>query len=148
MKKANSILILGDNAGETVFDKLFIENVKTNGKIYYAAKASPIINDATINDALNVGLDNVSEIISNGTNAPGTLLGSCSQEFIDIYNKADVVIAKGQANFETLNNEKRKIYFLTQIKCSAIAEKYNFCVGDWIVTTTQHLQKLQRSDTK
>jgi len=135
---AQTILILADNTGETVFDKLFIETMDTDAKIYYAVKESPIINDATIEDAKRVGLDTVSTVISNGTNAPGTLINICSNEFLEIYNGADVVIAKGQANFETLNNEERKIYLLTQMKCQSIADKYRYKVGDWIVTTTNN----------
>lgn len=144
IKTANNILILGDNAGETVFDKIFIENLQTSAEIYYAVKESPIINDATVQDAKDVGLDTVSTLISNGTNAPGTLLKQCSDEFLKAFNTADVIIAKGQANFETLNQEKNKIYFLTQIKCAVIAERYSYKVGDWIVTTTKELRKNEK----
>lgn len=133
IKNAKTILLLGDNAGESVFDKLLIEHLPTNAKVYYAAKDSPIINDATVDDAIEVGLDRVSNVISNGTNAPGTLLHKCSLEFLSIYNMVDVVIAKGQANFETLNQEKRNVYFLTQIKCVVIAKRYNYNVGDRII---------------
>lgn len=141
IKDAKTILMLADNTGETVFDKLFIETMKTDAQIFYATKASPIINDATVEDAKNVGLDTVSTVISNGTNAPGTLLEICSDEFLEIYHKADVIIAKGQANFETLNKESKKVYLLTQMKCSVIADKYNYKVGDWIVTTTNPLKE-------
>lgn len=147
IKTAKTILLLGDNTGETVFDKLFIETMDTKGEIYYAVKESPIINDATFDDAIKVGLNDVAKVISNGTNAPGTLLNHCSKEFLNIYYKADVVIAKGQANFETLNDETRKIYFLTQIKCSVIANKYTYNVGDWLVVTTNQLKALQEVTT-
>ena len=110
-----------------------IENFPTKVKVYYAVKGSPVINDATKNDAEAVGLDRVAEMISNGTDAPGTLLSKCSQEFLKIFNSADVVIAKGQANFETLNDAPRKVYFLTQIKCAVIAQRYGFELGSWIV---------------
>ena len=144
LKEAKKILILADNAGETVFDMLFIETMNTKGKVYYAVKDSPIINDATVKDAEKVGLNRVAKIVSNGTDAPGTILKECSDEFLSIYNSADVVIAKGQANLEALNNEIRKIYFLTQIKCSAIGNKYGYNVGDWKVTTTDKLKMLQK----
>ena len=130
---ADTVLILGDNAGETAFDRLMIENFPVKAKVYYAVKGSPVINDATKSDAEAVGLDRVAVIISNGTDASGTLLSKCSQEFLRIFNIADVVIAKGQANFETLNDVKRKVYFLTQIKCGVIAQRYGFEVGSWIV---------------
>lgn len=140
IKKAENILILGDNVGETVFDKLFIEYFDTKADVYYAVKESPIINDATKEDAIEAGLNEVSQIISNGYNAPGTILDKCSGDFIREYNNADVIIAKGQANFETLNQENNKIYFLTQIKCEVIAERYGYSVGDWLVTNTNKLK--------
>lgn len=140
IKTANNILILGDNVGETVFDKILIEQLDTKAEVYYAVKESPIINDATEKDAIEAGLDSVSRIISNGYNAPGTILDKCSTKFKKEFNKADVIIAKGQANFETLNHENNKIYFLTQIKCETIAERYGYCIGDWIVTNTNKLK--------
>lgn len=134
---AKTVLVLGDNAGETVFDKILIENFDTQAKVYYAVKDSPIINDATKEDAKAVGLDTVSEIISNGTDALGTLVKECSKEFLDVFGNADVVIAKGQANFETLNAVRRKVYFLTQIKCAVIAERYGYKLGHWLVTDSK-----------
>ena len=138
---ANIILYLGDNAGETVFDSILIENFQSEAEIYYAVKGAPIINDATIDDALRVDIDKCAHIISNGTDAPGTLLSRCSKEFLELYEKADVVIAKGQANFETLNDEERNIFFLTQMKCKVIAERYGYAVGDWIAAPTNALKK-------
>jgi uncharacterized protein with ATP-grasp and redox domains len=146
IKSSNNVLILGDNAGEAVFDRIMIENLPCKVDVYYAVKDSPIINDATIKDAQDASIHNVATVISNGTDAPGTLLDKCSDEFISIYNKADIVIAKGQANFETLNLAKRKVYFLTQIKCPTIADRYGYKVGDWIVTTTDELRKKERKE--
>ncbi len=138
---AETILILGDNAGETVFDKILIENFNTKADVYYVVKESPIINDAVYEDAVSAGINDLAQIISNGTDAPGTLLSQCSKNFLDLYDKADVVIAKGQANFETLNDEKRKIYFLTQMKCRVIAKRYGYEVGDWIAAPSNALTK-------
>ena len=141
---AGTVLILGDNAGETVFDRIFIENLGTRAKVYYAVKSSPIINDATESDAQAAGIDKVAEILPNGSDAPGTLLNRCSQKFLDIFKSADVVIAKGQANFETLNEEDRMVYFLTQIKCGVIAERYGMELGHWLVSDTEKLKKTLR----
>lgn len=146
IKKSNNVLILGDNAGEAVFDRILIENLPKKVDVYYAVKDMPIINDATLKDAKEAGIDNVAKIISNGTDAPGTILDKCSQEFLRIYESADVVIAKGQANFETLNLAARKVYFLTQIKCPVIADRYGYKVGDWIVTTTDELRNSDRKE--
>ncbi len=140
IEEASTILYLADNVGEITFDKVFIETFNSKAVIYFAVKDSPIINDATIEDAVEDNLDAFCTIISNGTDAPGTLLNQCSEEFMNIYNQADVIIAKGQANFETLNQVDRNIYFLTQIKCSTIAQRYGYCVGDWLMTTMNKLQ--------
>ncbi|MBF0103422.1 MAG: DUF89 family protein [Desulfobacterales bacterium] len=130
---AKTVLILGDNAGESVFDRLLIENFPQNSTIFYAVKSSPVINDVTLNEAIDSGLDKVATIISNGADIPGTVLSKCSADFIQVFNTADVVISKGQGNFETLNEEKRKIWFLFQVKCSVIAKHYNYRLGDWMI---------------
>ena len=141
LDNAKNVLILADNAGETVFDSLLIEQLPEHLEVTYAVKGSPVINDAVEADAIDAGIDELAEVIDNGTDAPGTLLHQCSSSFIEYFNSADVVIAKGQANFETLNTANREIYFLTQIKCPVIAKAYDYQVGDWIVSTTSALAK-------
>jgi hypothetical protein len=136
--QAETILWLADNAGETVFDRLLIEQLPGK-RIIYAVKQSPVINDATPQDAIEAGLEPWVELIDNGTDAPGTVLSLCSPTFCEVFDRADVVIAKGQANFETLNEVDRNVYFLTQIKCAVIARHYGYGVGDWIVTTPSAL---------
>jgi hypothetical protein len=131
--EAESILLLGDNAGETVFDKILIEQFGGSAKVVYAAKGGAVINDATLDDAVDAGLQSIASLIDNGTDAPGTVLSQVSPEFRRHYDQADVVIAKGQANFETLNPADREIFFLTQIKCPVIAGRYGYNVGDWVV---------------
>ena len=109
-------------------------------------KDSPVINDATLEDARQAGLDRVARLLSNGTDAPGTVLTQASAEFLDCFAAADVVISKGQANFETLNAADREIYFLTQIKCEFIARRYGYRLGDWLVTTRSAMLRARRSD--
>jgi uncharacterized protein with ATP-grasp and redox domains len=132
---AKTVLVLGDNAGEAVFDRVMIEQFPGSAKVYYAVKGGPVINDVILEDALESGLDSVAEIISNGADAQGTLLDQCTPEFNELFERADVVIAKGQGNFETLNNAPRDIWFLLQVKCAVIAHHYNYHVGDWLITT-------------
>ncbi|WED23819.1 ARMT1-like domain-containing protein [Vibrio sp. JC009] len=141
LEKAENVLILADNAGETVFDRFLIEQLPPHLKVTYAVKGSPVINDAVAADATEAGIDQLASVIDNGTDAPGTVLDQCSPSFRAVYDSADVVIAKGQANFETLNTADREIFFLTQIKCAVIARAYDYEVGDWIVTTTTELAK-------
>lgn len=137
---AKNVLFLADNAGETVFDRMFIGTFPGDAPVTYAVKGGPIINDATLECALKSGLHKVSRIIDNGSDAPGTVLGLCSSEFKKEYETADVVIAKGQANFETLNDVHRQVYFLLQMKCSVIGDHYGYTPGDWLVGTTETLK--------
>ena len=118
-ENAKTILYIGDNAGESVFDKLLIEEL--NGKIIYAVREIPVINDAIYEDAVASGLDEVAEIISSGVKAPGTILNQCNSEFIEIFNNADMVISKGQGNYEGLSDVKRPLFFLLKAKCGVIA---------------------------
>lgn len=133
IKEAKRILYLGDNAGEIVFDKLFIETIMHNN-IIYAVKGGPVINDATIKDAKAVGLDMTTKVISNGYDAPSTVLHKCSKEFLEIYNSADLIISKGQGNLEGLMNENDdRIFFLLMAKCDVIGEILNVEKGSFIV---------------
>lgn len=138
---AESVLILGDNAGETVFDRLLIECFPGQPKVTYAVKGSPVINDATLEDACHAGIDRVARLIHNGNDAPGTIIEQASPLLLDCFGNADVVIAKGQANFETLSVSTRSVDFLTQIKCPVIAERYGYDVGEWLVITSQDLRE-------
>ncbi len=119
LKNAKSILYLGDNAGESVFDKILIEEL---GKpVTYVVRDVPVINDVTYEDAINSGLGEVAEIISSGSSAPGTILSLCNNAFLERFNKADMVISKGQGNYEGLSNVNRRIFFLLKAKCGVIA---------------------------
>ena len=133
VKKAERILYLGDNAGEIVFDRLFIETIMHNN-ITYVVKGGPVLNDVTMTDAREAGMNKVSPIISNGYNAPSTMLQYCSNEFMEAYNNADVIISKGQGNYEGLMCENNpRIFFLLMVKCDVIAEKLNVGKGSFVV---------------
>jgi uncharacterized protein with ATP-grasp and redox domains len=119
LKQSDSILYLADNAGETVFDRVLIETL--GFPVSYVVKAAPIINDATRKDAVAAGIDRVANIIDNGSGAPGTLLDQCSKLFCTQFAEADLIIAKGQANYESLSNSSAPIFFLLQAKCNVIA---------------------------
>jgi len=136
LKNSETLLYLGDNAGEIVFDKILIEEIlkRHNFKVYYAVKGGPVINDATIEDAKQVKMEAIAEVITTGCDAPGTILNLCSDEFLEIYNNADMIISKGQGNYETLSEEKRKnIFFLLKAKCVVIASHLKVKVGDIIL---------------
>lgn len=121
VSEARKILYLADNAGEIVFDKLLIEQLPYK-KVTVAVRGFPIINDATMTDAQAVGLAKLVEVIDNGSDAPGTILSECSHEFQKYFGEADLIIAKGQGNYETLSDEEKDIFFLLKAKCPVIAE--------------------------
>jgi len=119
LDKARKILYLADNAGETVFDRLLIEEF--HKPVIYVVREKPIINDATREDALLSGIDGVAEIMSSGCDAPGNILKFCSEDFLKVYRSSDLIISKGQGNYEGLSDEDRPIFFLLKAKCHVIA---------------------------
>ncbi len=136
LNNAESILYLGDNTGEIVFDKLLIEelsNMLPDVKITYVVRDKPVINDALMEDAVSCGLDKIVDVISSGCDAPGTILDLCSKEFLKLYESAELIISKGQGNFETLADEKRPIFFLFKVKCPVIANHTGFNLGDIVL---------------
>jgi len=129
---ARRILYLTDNAGEIAFDRLFIEQLGP-GRVTAAVRGGPVLNDATITDARAVGLDGLVEVIDNGSDAPGTLLEDCSPEFKRRFAAADLVLAKGQGNYETLGRHPKNILFLFKVKCPLIAELTGEPLGAHVV---------------
>jgi hypothetical protein len=133
IEKAETVLYLGDNCGEIVFDKLFIETI-AHPNLIYAVRGAPVINDATMEDAQFVGMTKVARVISNGYDAPSTLIDHCSDEFLEIYNKADVIISKGQGNLEGLfESPNQHIFFLLMVKCKVVAERLGVKKGGFVV---------------
>ncbi len=129
--KARTILYLADNAGEIFFDRLLIEHLKGT-RVTLAVRGMPVINDATRADAQAAGLNDIAEIIDNGSDAPGTILNDCSVEFRRRFDEADMIIAKGQGNFESLSDEPRNIFFLFRIKCPVISCHSGFSMGTYV----------------
>lgn len=129
--QSSRIVYLGDNAGEIVFDRLFIEQLmqKKKVEISFVVRGAPIINDATIDDARMVGMDKVVKVISNGSDAPATLINDMSAELTDHLQRADMVIAKGQGNYEAWEEVNRKTCFILRAKCSAISQHLGVEIG-------------------
>ena len=115
----DEILYIGDNAGEAVFDKILIEELPHF--VTYVVREIPIINDVTIEEAKYIGIDKLAKIISSGTTAPGTILRLCNDNFIKKFNNANMVISKGQGNYEGLSDVNRSVFFLLKAKCPIIA---------------------------
>lgn len=136
LKKAKTILYIGDNAGETVFDRILIEEIKSlykDKRIVYAVKGRPIINDALIEDAYQCEIDKVAEVVSTGLSIPGTKLSLCSKKFQKMFKKADMIISKGQGNFESLSEQDKLVCFLFMAKCSVVARDVRCKIGDVIL---------------
>ena len=135
LNETSEILYIGDNAGECVFDRILIEEMKKPVK--YIVRDIPIINDATYEDAVQAGIDKVATILSSGTDAPGTILKTCSSKFKELYNNSKFIISKGQGNYEALSNERRPIFFLLKTKCHVIANDIGINEGDIILKGTE-----------
>jgi len=129
--KANKILYIADNAGESVFDKLLIEQLNT--ETIYATRGVPVINDVVIEDAIASGIGEVAEIISSGSHAPAAILQLCNDKFLDLFYSADMIISKGQGNYEALSEVDRSVFFLLKAKCNAIARDLDVKINDIIL---------------
>ena len=121
---AKTVLYLGDNCGEICLDKLLLQQIKTvnpNAEILFGTRGMPVVNDSIAEDAYLVGIDAYAKIIDNGDGSLGTVLHRTSPAFQAAFQRADVIIAKGQANYECLSEEGKNIYFLLMTKCDVIA---------------------------
>jgi len=132
-EKAGTILYLGDNCGEIVLDKLFLETVG-HPDVWFAVREKPVLNDATLKEAQETGLHEVAKVISNGDDCPSTVLHRVSREFREVYDSADLIISKGMGNYEGLMNEKDpRLFFLMMIKCQVIGNLLGVKKGNFIV---------------
>jgi len=133
IENAKTILYLGDNCGEIVLDKLFLETIN-HPNVWFAVRGAPVLNDATEKEAKEVGIQMFAKIINNGDDAPSTLLHRVSDEFREIYNSVDLIISKGMGNYEGLMNETDpRLFYLLMIKCPVIGEKIGAKEGDFVV---------------
>ena len=125
LKNAKLVLYLGDNAGEIVFDKLFIETIKHHD-LSFVVRGAPVINDATMEDAEYIGMSSAARVISNEYDAPSTIVHKAGKMFQQYFEKADLIISKGQGNLEgLLPFNDRRIFFLLMVKCNVMAELLN-----------------------
>jgi uncharacterized protein with ATP-grasp and redox domains len=132
VENAQSILYLADNTGEIVFDRLLIEQLKPD-RVTLVVRGAPVLNDATLVDANFAGLDRIVQVIDNGSDAPGTILSDCSPDFRSRFDAADLIIAKGQGNYESLSDAPGNIFFLFKVKCAVAARDVDQPVGTQIL---------------
>ncbi len=134
LKGVGDVLYLGDNAGEIVFDRLVVEQLVNQGKrVTFVVRGGPIINDVTVEDAAYVGLDDVAEVISSGSDGPGTTLPRGQPEFVDAFRRAGLIVSKGQGNFEGLSDEPAPLFFLLKVKCPVVARELGVEIGKTIL---------------
>jgi hypothetical protein len=135
ISNAKHIMYIADNAGEIIFDKFLLENMPQD-KTTFVVKGGPIVNDATMSDAISTGVVDLVTVIDNGHSAQGTIMKDCSEAFRVAFEKSDLVISKGQANFETLSDIKDKtIFYLLRAKCRSVAEAIGCKRMDYVLTT-------------
>lgn len=151
LKRAKTLLYLGDNCGEIVMDKIFIEYIKATFPtltVYFGVRGEAIVNDVTIEDANMVQMEEVAEVISNGDGSLGTVIEKTSTAFREIFYQADVIIAKGQGNYESLSESNRNhIFFLFMAKCDVVATSLKVAALS-IVCAEHHCQETKVSQNK
>ena len=130
LASVDEVLYLGDNAGEIVLDKLVVERLADLGKrVTFVVRGRPIINDATVEDAAFVGMEDVADVVSSGSDGPGTALRSCRPDFVDAFRRANLILSKGQGNFEGLSDENAPLFFLLTVKCPVVARELRTEIG-------------------
>lgn len=137
---ASRILYLGDNAGEIVFDRMLIEELhqyKEGLEITFVVRERPIINDVTMKDAVDTGIDRVATCISNGSDTPSTHISRSPAHLESLFRTADVIISKGQGNFEALSGEQGNIFFMLKAKCSLVAKLLRVHTDDAVLKHQQ-----------
>jgi len=142
-------LYLADNAGEIVFDKFLVRELKERGlKVVLAVRGAPILNDATVEDAIKTGIaELVDEVIDSGSDIIGIDLDRAPEKFREHWKRAYFVISKGQANFETLDGIYDKdIFFILKAKCNPVARELKCKKGELIFLYNKHLLELKEGN--
>jgi len=141
LKKSEILVYLADNAGENVFDKLYIETLKDIFKdieVYYFVRSAPIINDITYDELKNDSINDIATLIDSGNKTPGLVIEDLKDEAKELFYKADCIISKGMGNFECLSeNNQFPIYYLLKIKCSVVAKELKRELGDIICKSSK-----------
>ena len=137
LSHVNKLMILADNSGENVFDKILLETIKNlypHITLYYATRGKPIINDITTKEAYQIKIDEVAHIIDSGVDTPGLEVSRASSNFLKLYEQMPLIIAKGMGNFECLEaNKDKRVFFLFKVKCNVVANSINKNIGSIIL---------------
>ena len=142
LQEASRVLILADNAGEAVFDRLFIEEMKrfnSRLEVYYGVRSKPAINDVIKEDAEYIGIDRVAHVVETGATCAGVIVARSTEAFKKIYYSSDIIISKGQGNFETLEKEPEDILYIFKVKCDIVAKYVNLDLGSLVFAFKRRL---------
>jgi hypothetical protein len=126
------ILWIADNAGEIVFDRLVLERIDPS-RVIFVVRGGAVLNDATLEDAAETGISDLVTTIDSGVAIPGTVLCECSESLIQAFDQADLIISKGQGNYETLPHDDERIFFLFKAKCQMVAGMAGVSLNDMVV---------------
>ena len=136
LNRAKTLMIVGDNVGEHIFDKLLLEHIAKDYpelKLYYAVRGCPIINDVTLLEATELKMQEVASVVDSGVNTPGLDYASASKSFMELYNSMDLIIAKGMGNYECLEGVKdERIFHLFKVKCDVVANDVGAKLGSLV----------------
>lgn len=133
LKPGRRLLYLGDNCGEIVFDRVLVEHLLARGvSVTFVVKSGPIINDAMLSDARDVGLTELCPVITTGSNDIGVAWSHTSADFRRHVRGADLILAKGHGNFETCVGHAGNFYFLLKAKCDIVARELGVKLGDTV----------------
>jgi len=141
LQKAQRVVYLADNAGEHIFDKIYIETLKKlfpRLEIYYFTRGNAIINDVTFEEAIEAQMDEVATVINSGAATPCIIVEDLTPQAKQLFGSADVIISKGMGNYECLNQEKDyPIFFLLKVKCSVVAHAIGEAIGSIVCKASQ-----------
>ena len=127
------VLFIGDNAGEIVFDKVLVrELLRCENEVVYVVKGGPILNDALMEDVREVGMDRLCRVIDTGSNWVGVVEQHSSPEFMKAYHEADIIVSKGQGNYETLTEMDREVFHILKAKCDVVARALGVRRGEMV----------------
>jgi uncharacterized protein with ATP-grasp and redox domains len=143
-EQARHILFLTDNAGEIVLDRVLIEALPT-ARMVVGVRGSPVINDATVADAEMAGLQDIVTVMPNGSDAPGTLLDDCSDDFRRVFEASDLIIVKGQGNYASLHTTAKHVFFLLHVTCPCVAAHSGVPVGSMAICERNGTAAKQRN---
>jgi len=146
LEKARTFMLVGDNVGEHVFDKVLLEVIEEyypDLQKYYVVRGRPIINDVTAKEARAIGIDTLATIVDSGVDTPGLLLERANEQTRRLFEEVDLILAKGMGNFECLDTlGDGRLFHLFKVKCQVVADRVGRDVGDLIALWNNHIKEV------